>query len=102
MATLTKAELVETLIENIGVTRREAVGLINLFFNEITNALVMGDTVMLARFGQFRSRRKTARPGRNPKTGEPKEVSARTVATFKPSEKLLLGIAWAADNAAAS
>lgn len=94
MGTLTKAELIVLLVEQIGVTRREAVELVDLFFEEIIQALEKGDSVSLHQFGRFTLRHKNARPGRNPKTGEPKTISARTVITFKPSDKLLLRINW--------
>lgn len=92
MATLTKADLITLLIERIGITRRDAMDLVDLFFEEIIQALDKGDTISLHQFGRFVLRRKKARPGRNPKTGEAKTISARTVVTFKPSDKLLLRI----------
>lgn len=92
MASLTKAELVASLVAQIGITHDEAAKLVCLCFEEISYALEKGDTVFLQQFGRFKLRRKNARPGRNPKTGEAKLVSERTVVTFKPSNKLLLKI----------
>ena len=62
--------------------------LIELFFETVSTQLEKGQEVKLSGFGNFCLRDKTARPGRNPKTGEEVMVSARRVVTFKPSQKL--------------
>lgn len=87
-STLTKADLAEKLYEQLGLNRREAKELIELFFEEIRFALENNDPVKISGFGNFELRDKAERPGRNPKTGEYVAVSARRVVTFKPGQKL--------------
>ena len=84
---LTKAELSEKLYEELGINRREAREFIDLFFNEIIDCLSDGYGVKISGFGNFILRNKSARPGRNPKTGEDVEISPRRVVTFKAGQK---------------
>jgi len=86
--TLTKSDIVEDLNNEIGLNKREAKELVDMFFNDIKNLLSEGHEVKLSGFGNFQLRNKSARPGRNPRTGEDVEVSARKVVTFKSGQKL--------------
>jgi integration host factor subunit alpha len=85
---LTKAEMAERLFDELGLNKREAKELVELFFEEIRDALVKGEDVKLSGFGNFTLRQKDQRPGRNPKTGEEIPISARRVVTFRPGQKL--------------
>lgn len=85
---LTKAEMAETLFEELGLNKREAKELVDLFFEEIRNALANGRQIKLSGFGNFDLRDKNQRPGRNPKTGEEIPITARRVVTFRPGQKL--------------
>ena len=85
---LTKAELAEKLFEELGLNKREAKELVELFFEEIRVALESGNQVKLSGFGNFDLRDKNQRPGRNPKTGQEIPISARRVVTFRPGQKL--------------
>jgi integration host factor subunit alpha len=85
---LTKATMAEHLNEEMGLNKREAKDLVELFFNQIRSSLVDNEQVKLSGFGNFDLRDKKARPGRNPKTGEQVAVSARRVVTFRPGQKL--------------
>ncbi|HEC06823.1 integration host factor subunit alpha [Thiolapillus sp.] len=85
---LTKAKMAEALFDELGLNKREAKGLVELFFEEIRGALENGQQVKLSGFGNFDLREKNSRPGRNPKTGEEILVSARRVVTFRPGQKL--------------
>jgi len=85
---LTKARMAETLFEELGLNKREAKELVELFFEEIRNVLADGEDVKLSGFGNFVLRQKNERPGRNPKTGEEIPISARRVVTFRPGQKL--------------
>jgi integration host factor subunit alpha len=87
-ATLTKAELAEMLFERVGLNKRESKDLVDLFFQEVSDALEAGLSVKLSGFGNFQLRDKPQRPGRNPKTGELIPISARRVVTFHASQKL--------------
>jgi len=88
MSALTKADIALQLTEKLGLNNREAKELIEAFFEDIRTALGNGDDVKLSGFGNFVLRKKEARPGRNPKTGEDKTITARTVVTFRPGQKL--------------
>lgn len=85
---LTKAEMAETLFEELGLNKREAKELVDLFFEEIRGALSEGRQIKLSGFGNFDLREKNQRPGRNPKTGEEIPITARRVVTFRPGQKL--------------
>ena len=86
--TLTKAILAESLFNEVGLNKREAKELVELYFEEIKKSLEAGHTVKLSGFGNFDLREKKQRPGRNPKTGEEIPISARRVVTFRPGQKL--------------
>lgn len=88
MTALTKAELAEKLFEDLGLNKREAKDMVDLFFDEIRDSLSRNEQVKLSGFGNFDLRYKRQRPGRNPKTGEEIPISARRVVTFKPGQKL--------------
>ena len=85
---LTKADMSEALFEELGLNKREAKELVDLFFEEIRAALARGEQVKLSGFGNFDLRNKNERPGRNPKTGEEIPITARRVVTFRPGQKL--------------
>jgi len=86
--TLTKADLADRLYEELGLNKRESKEFVELFFEKMRQSLETGDSVKLSGFGNFDLRKKTPRPGRNPKTGEEIPISARRVVTFRPSLKL--------------
>lgn len=88
MGALTKADLAEMLFEELGLNKREAKEIVEMFYSEISQALETNDSVKLSGFGNFELRDKSSRPGRNPKTGEEIPISARRVVTFKPGQKL--------------
>ena len=86
--TLTKSDIVDNLNDEIGLNKREAKELVEMLFDDIKNLLSEGHEVKLSGFGNFQLRDKSSRPGRNPRTGEDVEISARRVVTFKPGQKL--------------
>jgi integration host factor subunit alpha len=86
--TLTKAEIVESLFEKVGLNKSEAKNMVESFFEEISKRLEEKEDVKLSGFGNFQLRDKAPRPGRNPKTGEDIPITARRVVTFHPSPKL--------------
>lgn len=85
MATLTKADLAERIVDGVGLNHREAKDMVEAFFAEVSQTLEAGEAVKISGFGVFNLRDKPARPGRNPKTGESIPVSARRVVTWHPS-----------------
>ena len=86
--TITKATLANTLFDQLGLNKREAREFVGLFFEQIRQALEIGESVKLSGFGGFTIREKNSRPGRNPKTGEEVPVSARRVVTYRASQKV--------------
>jgi len=86
--TITKANFAESLFDELGIDRREAKALVELFFEEIKDSLEQGKAVKISGFGKFELRDKTSRPGRNPKTGKETPISARRVVTFRSGQKL--------------
>lgn len=85
---VTKADLAESLFENLGFNKRESKEFVNEFFDAISETLAEGDQVKISGLGNFELRDKGERPGRNPKTGEQIPISARRVVTFKAGRKL--------------
>jgi len=85
MTALTKSEMAERLFEELGLNKREAKEIVELFFEEIRSCLENNEQVKLSGFGNFDLRDKSQRPGRNPKTGEEVPINPRRVLTFRPS-----------------
>ncbi|MCU7906940.1 MAG: integration host factor subunit alpha [Candidatus Thiodiazotropha sp. (ex Epidulcina cf. delphinae)] len=85
---LTKADMAARLFDELGLNKREAKEMVEMFFEEIRQSLEEGGQVKLSGFGNFDLREKKQRPGRNPKTGKEIPISARRVVTFRPGQKL--------------
>jgi integration host factor subunit alpha len=85
MATITRADLADKLRAEFGLTAADSYKLIDLVFEEVSESLVRGEEVKFAGLGTFKILNKAARMGRNPKTGQPAEISARRVVSFRPS-----------------
>ena len=88
MGALTKADLAEQLFDQLGLNKREAKEVVELFSEEISRSLEDNVQVKLSGFGNFELKEKKERPGRNPKTGEDVPISARRVVTFHAGQKL--------------
>jgi integration host factor subunit alpha len=86
--TLTKAEFVESVYSNVGLSRRDSADVVELLFESIKETLARGEPVKISGFGNFVVHAKKPRKGRNPQTGQPIELSARRVLKFKPSQVL--------------
>ena len=86
--TLTKAAMADRLFEELGLNKREAKEIVELFFEEIRGSLERNEQVKLSGFGNFDLRDKKQRPGRNPKTGTPVALSGKYVPHFKPGKEL--------------
>lgn len=74
--TFTKAECSELMCERLRLKKRESKDLVDAFFELTERSITGGEPVRLAGFGNFETRRKAARPGRNPHTGEPVSIAA--------------------------
>ena len=83
--TLTRMDLSEAVFREIGLSRNESADLVESVLTHMSGALVSGETVKISSFGTFGLRDKTARVGRNPKTGKEADISPRRVLTFRPS-----------------
>ena len=87
-STLTRVELTDAVVREVGLTRQESSDLLDRILEMIAESLEDEGSVKLSRFGNFTVRKKAAREGRNPKTGIEATISARKVVTFKPSPML--------------
>ena len=86
--TITRADLSESVYQEVGLSRNESADLLEMVLNEVSEALVRGETVKISSFGSFSVRQKGERVGRNPKTGEEVPISPRRVLVFRPSQLL--------------
>lgn len=83
--TLTRMDLSEAVFREVGLSRNESAQLVESVLRHISDALVAGETVKISSFGTFGVRNKSARIGRNPKTGEEVPIHPRRVLSFRPS-----------------
>ncbi|SDX63322.1 integration host factor subunit alpha [Roseicitreum antarcticum] len=83
--TLTRMDLSEAVFREVGLSRNESAQLVESVLEHVSNALAAGEQVKISSFGTFNVRDKTARIGRNPKTGEEVPISPRRVLSFRPS-----------------
>ena len=86
--TLTKADIVARVYAQGMLTKAEAAESVEQTLELIKAALESEDEVLVSGFGKWSVRRKAARRGRNPQTGEPLTLPPRKVVTFKPSRVL--------------
>lgn len=83
-----KADLVSKVAKEIGLTKRQADMAVDVVLGAIKNSLAIGDRVSLVGFGTFSVKRRAAREGRNPRTGEPLRIPAKKVPKFSPGRSL--------------
>lgn len=84
-----RSELVQKLAAaNPGLSTRDIEAIITVFFDQITSRLVQDGRVELRGFGAFSTRARDARIGRNPRTGESVDVTAKRVPYFKPGKEM--------------
>lgn len=83
--TLTRMDLSEAVFREVGLSRNESSQLVERVLELMSDALVEGEQVKISSFGTFSVRAKSARIGRNPKTGEEVPISPRHVLSFRPS-----------------
>lgn len=83
--TLTRMDLSEAVYREVGLSRNESAELVEDVLAHISDALVSGENVKISSFGTFSVRSKSARIGRNPKTGQEVPIEPRRVLTFRPS-----------------
>ncbi|MEO0999005.1 MAG: integration host factor subunit alpha [Pseudomonadota bacterium] len=83
--TLTRMDLSEAVYREVGLSRNESAELVESVLAHMSDALVRGESVKISSFGTFGVRAKSARMGRNPKTGEEVPIDPRRVLVFRPS-----------------
>lgn len=86
---MTKAELIEAMAENAGITKAAAKKALEALLENIEDSLKKGERVSLVGFGSWSVARRAAREGRNPQTGKTIKIKAKRVVKFKPSANLL-------------
>jgi integration host factor subunit alpha len=85
---MTKADIIEGVYDRVGFSKKESAELVELVFDTLKETMERGDRVKISGFGNFQPRYKRSRPGRNPQSGQPIEITARRVVKFVPSQVL--------------
>ncbi|MBC7952877.1 MAG: integration host factor subunit beta [Rhodospirillaceae bacterium] len=86
---MTKSELIARLAErNPHLYQRDVERIVTTIFDEIASALAQGDRVELRGFGAFSVKKRDARQGRNPRTGEQVAVQGKVIPFFKTGKQL--------------
>lgn len=85
---MTKADIVEITYDKAGLSKKDVAEVVDLIFETIKGALERDEKVKVSGFGNFSVRKKRARRGRNPQTGDEITITQRKVMTFKPSQIL--------------
>ena len=83
--TITRSYLANAVHKQIGLSYNERSSLVGSVLDEVTECLVLGDSVKLSSFGTFSVQSKNERLGRNPKTGVEAVITPRRVLSFRPS-----------------
>lgn len=85
---MNKVELINKVAEKSGLKKKDVEAAVNALLDSISEALAEGEKVQLIGFGTFETRKRKARNGRNPQTGEVIEIPESSVPAFKPGNKL--------------
>ena len=85
---MTKADLIDSVAEDVDMSKRMVGDIVDLILDKIRDSLVKGDKVQLIPFGSFVVRDRAKREGRNPKTGEKLMIAARRVPAFSAGKGL--------------
>ena len=86
--TITRADLSESVFQEVGLSRNESSNLVETILAEVVEALARGESVKISSFGSFTVRDKGQRVGRNPKTGQEVPILPRRVLVFRASNVL--------------
>ena len=85
---LTKKILADEIAEQQGLTKKAAAEIVNYVFDEASKTLKKGGVVDISGFGKFSIKKRAARKGRNPQTGETIKIKASKVPSFRASKTL--------------
>lgn len=83
---MTKADIVELIHENLGLTKKDIAKVVDELFNEVRDQILSKNNVKISGFGNFEVKKRGRRIGRNPKTGVETVIEPRTVVVFRPSQ----------------
>lgn len=89
---MTKVDIIENIYEKVGFSKKEVAKIVESVFDIIKESLQKEEKIKISGFGNFVIRKKRARRGRNPQTGDDIEIGARRILTFKPSQVLKGGL----------
>jgi integration host factor subunit alpha len=92
MRAMTKVDVVESIYEKVGFSKKEVAKIVESIFDIIKEHLQRNDKIKISGFGNFVIRNKRSRRGRNPQTGDDIEITPRRILTFKPSQVLKAGL----------
>lgn len=87
-ANLTRKDLARAINEKLGFSKQSAGELVDHVFDSMKSRLLKEEAIKLVQFGTFNIRKKNARVGRNPRTGDTMEICRRSMVSFKPSKGL--------------
>lgn len=85
---MNKSELIDAIAASADIPKAQATRALDAVIESVTNALKQNDQVVLVGFGTFSVKERSARSGRNPQTGQPIEIPAAKIPTFKPGKAL--------------
>ncbi len=85
---MNKSELIDAIAASADIPKAAAGRALDAMIETVSESLKKGDPVVLVGFGTFSVKERAARTGRNPQTGQPIEIKAATVPTFKPGKAL--------------
>jgi DNA-binding protein HU-beta len=85
---MNKSELIDAVADSSGLTKADAGRAVDAFVKSVTKALKKGQTVSLVGFGTFSVRKRAARTGRNPRTGQTIKIKASKNPAFKAGKAL--------------
>jgi len=83
-----KSELIEAIAASADIPKASAARALDAMVDTVTDSLKKGDSVSLVGFGTFQVKERAARTGRNPQTGQPIEIKAAKVPSFKAGKAL--------------
>ena len=86
--TLTRQDIANAVHNQLGLSRNESADLVEFVLEELSVCFEKGEQVKISSFGTFSVSQKTARIGRNPKSGEEAVITPRRVLSFRPSSQM--------------
>jgi integration host factor subunit alpha len=85
---MTKIDIIRSVNEKLGFSKKDSAAIVESVFEIMKDSLAQGEKIKISGFGNFVVKKKNARRGRNPQTGDEIEISSRKVLNFKASQVL--------------